>query len=113
MALPRKSYLMSTDTMDEVAAVVAQKNAMDQGCIFLPHGSRLFTVEKGWQSQAIRRDRGVATSETLMAFEAALRNPDVKVIFLPADALVTDDDIRRICQRNGVTKTLFKEVELA
>lgn len=112
MGLPRRSYLMSTDTMDEVAGVVAQKNAMEQGCIFLPHGTRQFSVEKGWQSQAIRRDRGVAISETLMAFEAALRNPDVKVIFIPAGALMTDDDIRKICQRNGVAKTLFKEVEI-
>lgn len=101
---------MTTDLLDEVAAVAAQQNAMERGPLFLPHGCRLFRVAAGWESNMIRRDRGVATCETLLDLEAALRDADAKVIFLPKEAIVTDADIEKVCQRNGVTKTLFKEV---
>ena len=103
---------MSTDTMDDVASVVAQQNAMGRGPFkMLPHGGRLFCVEKGWESALLGRDRGIARCESLLSFEAALRNPDVRSVFIPLDALMTDKDIEKLCQRNAVGKTLFKEVE--
>jgi hypothetical protein len=96
---------------EEVAEVVAMQNAMERGCVFLPHGSRLFSVVQGWESAAIRNDKNVAVADTLLTLEAALKNADVKVIFLPQDALMTDSDIEKLCQRNGALKTLFKEVK--
>lgn len=105
-----QGHLMSTETLDELGSVVAQQKAMERGPLFLPHGCRLFQVASGWESNMIRKDKGVATAETLLELEAALRNPDVKVLFIPVNALMTTPDIEKICQRNGVTKTLFKEV---
>jgi hypothetical protein len=102
-----------SELLEQVASAVAQQKAMDGGPTFLPHGCRLFRIASGWESNMIRRDKGVTTCETLLEFEAALRNPDVKVVFLTADAIITDADIEKICQRNGVTKTLFKEVKEA
>lgn len=103
--------MASSDTLEEVAAAVAQQKAMERGPTFLPHGCRLFRVDQGWESNMIRRDKGVAACSTLLELEDAMRNQDVKVLFIPADALYSDAEIEKICQRNGVTKTLFKEVK--
>jgi hypothetical protein len=105
-----KTHLMSTDLLDEVGAVVAQQKAMERGPLFLPHGCRLFQVASGWESNMIRKDKGVASAGTLLELEDAIRNADVKIVFIPLKAMMTNADIEKICQRNGVTKTLFKEV---
>jgi len=99
------------DLMNDVAVVAAQQNAMERGCKFLPHGCRLFKLEQGWESTMVRNDRGVAVADTLLTFEAALRDPDRKIILIPLKALITDGDIEKLCQRNGITKTIYKEVE--
>ena|SRR3989304_2931512 len=102
---------MSSDFMNEVAASVAHQNAMGRGCKFMPHGSRLFEVEQGWESAMISSDKNAAVADTLLALEAALREPENKVIFIPIDALMTDKDIEKLCRRNAIIKTLFKEVK--
>jgi hypothetical protein len=96
--------------MNKVAIEVAQQNAMERGCKFMPHGSRLFTVEQGWESAMICGDKGVAVADTLLTLESALRDPENKVIFIPINAAMTDADVEKLCQRNAITKTLFKEV---
>jgi len=101
----------SDNQMEGVAVAVAHQNAMERGCKFLPHGSRLFEVEQGWESVMIRRDKAVAVADTLLTLEAALRNPENAVIFIPLGAMMTGQDIERLCQRNAITKTLFKEGE--
>lgn len=104
-------HLMSTVRMDDVAVAVAQENAMERGPTFLPHGCRLFRTEQGWESNMIKRDKGVSSCETLLELEAALRDPDVKILFIPLNAIIADADIEKVCQRNGVSKTLFKEIK--
>lgn len=101
---------VSQECMGEVASAVAQQNAMERGGKSLPHGSRLFDVEPGWESIAISGDRGVLAADTLLTLEAALRNADSKVIFIPAGALMTGQEIEKLCQRNAITKTIFREV---
>lgn len=101
---------MTGRVLDDVALTVAQQNAMERSCVFLPHGSRLFQVEQGWESTMIRKDPNVTTCDTILSFEAALRDPDCKVIFIPTGALMTGGDIEKVCQRNGATKTIFQEV---
>jgi len=102
---------VSTDTLDKLATAVAQQKAMERGPTFLPHGCRLFRVEAGWEGNTIQRDKNVATCDTLLSLEAALRDENVKVVFIPHDAIFSDAEIEKVCQRNGVTKTLFKEVK--
>lgn len=101
---------MAQDTLKQVGAAAAQQNAMGRGGRTLAHGTRLFTVPAGWESRMIRDDAGVVSCETMLELEAAMRDENVRVIFIPADALLTDADIEKISERNGVTKTLFKEV---
>lgn len=99
------------EAMEQLTVAVAQQNAMARGCIFLPHGSRLFAVHEGWESQAIAEGENVAVCDTISSLEAAVEDSDVKVIFLPIAFSVTNEDIEKICLRNGATKTLFKEVK--
>lgn len=110
MQLNRQETDMPTETLKEVGAAVAQQKAMERGVRFLPHGSRLFSVAAGWESTMIRQDKGVVSCDTLLTLEEAMQDEDARVIFIPADALMTDDDIEKVCQRNGIVKTLFKEV---
>ena len=102
---------MSTEAMDKVGSAVAQQKAMERGPTFLPHGCRLFRIAAGWESQMVKRDQAVVSCETLLDLEKAVQSPDVKVVFIPMNAIIAEQDIEKICQRNGVTKTLFKEVK--
>lgn len=102
---------MAQSESEKTALTVAQLNAMAQGGTGLPHGSRLFDVPAGWESRMIAAGSGVPTCATMLSLEEALRDTEVKVIFVPLGALLTNGDIERVCQRNGVTKTIFREVE--
>lgn len=104
---------LSPELLDQAALIAAQQSAMERGCKFLPHGSRLFTVEQGWESTMINRDKSVLVADTLLSLESALRNSENKVIFIPFDALMTDGDIEKLCQRNAIVKTFFREVKKA
>ncbi len=97
--------------LEKTASVAAQQNAMERGCKFLPHGSRLFPVEQGWESTTISRDENVSVVSTLLELEETMQSADAKVIFIPIDALMTDADIEKICQRNATVRTFFKEVK--
>lgn len=99
--------------MERTAFIAAQKNAMERGGTFLPHGSRLFHLEAGWESTVVGRDPSVTVVDTLLLLEQALRSPENKTILISSGSLITDQDIERLCQRNGVAKTLFKEVKKA
>jgi hypothetical protein len=102
---------LSAELMARTASIAAQQNAMGRSHKSLPHGSRMFNVEQGWESTMIQRDKGVAVADTLLTLERALRDLENKIIFIPHGALMTDQDIEKLCQRNGVIKTLFKEVK--
>ncbi len=97
--------------MDEVAYIIAQQKAMERGGLTLSHGCRLFRTVAGWESAALRKDPDMRSCETLLDLEAALRDTETLVIFIPQGAMMTDEDIAKVCRRNGVTKTLFKEGE--
>ena len=102
---------MPTELIKDVAVAAAQQNAMERGCKFLPHGSRLFLVEQGWESITIQSDPGVVVADSLLSLEAALNDPGNKIIFIPINAMMTDQDIEKLCQRNATVKTFFKEVK--
>lgn len=97
------------ETLRRVSVVLAQQEGMAGPQKFLPHGSRLFRVQSGWQGKALAGDAGVAVCATLRELDAAVRDENKPVIFLPADAMMTEADIERVCQRHGVVKTLFWE----
>lgn len=99
----------AAETLRRVAVALAQLEGMAGRQKFLAHGSRLFRVPLGWQSQLLSRDVGMTTCVTLRELDLAMRDENKPVIFLPADAMMLQEDIERVCQRHGVVKTLFWE----
>ncbi len=97
------------ETLRRVSVVLAQQEGMAGAQTFLPHGSRLFRVPSGWQGKALAGDAGVAVCANVRELDAAVRDENKPVIFLLADAMITAEDIERVCQRHGVVKTLFWE----
>lgn len=100
----------ASSLLKKSVSVISQMTAMEQSLTMLDHGSRLFTVQGGWQSNAIKSDPSVISCETLLELESAVRDPEVKVIFMSYRALIMPSDVETIIRRNGATKTLFKEV---
>ena len=77
----------------------------------LPHGSRLYFVDKGWETSIIESDPNVRTVATLRALEEAFKDPEVGTIFVPKGALVTLAGVTRICRRYAASKVIYKEEE--
>lgn len=109
MVFSKRQGLVTDRKKEEIARTIAQRNAMERSAVFLPHGSRLFEVEAGWESLMLMKAEGTMRCDTLSMLEAGLRNPDVRSLFVPLKALMTVDDIEKICRRNGAAKTIFKE----
>jgi hypothetical protein len=96
-------------TLAAVTSAAAQIKAMQGQTVFLPHGSRLFLVAPGWETKTIAADRHVATCKTVMEFQSAMQDENVQIVFVPADALLQQADIERVCQRCAAAKTIFAE----
>ncbi len=92
-----------------LAPLLAELEALAGAVRFLPHGSRLFRLPAGWQAAAFLQRLDVARCQTLLDLDAALQDENRPVIFLAKDAMMTENDIEKLCQRHGVTKTLFWE----
>lgn len=96
----------------DLARVIAMHNAMSRGMKFLPHGSMLYEIECGWESFALETgpDAAVRVSSR-RDFENAIKDPDMPIIFIPRDCLLSLEEIEKICQRHGITKTVYQEVD--
>ena len=99
--------------MAEVADLVACREAMAGGALHIGHGSRLFYVPRGWESRRLTGMAGVVQCDTMLSLEAAVRDENTMVIFLPYDAMMSQGDIEKICRRNAAVKTIFWEVREA
>ena len=75
----------------------------------LPHGTRLYFVDKGWESSIIDGDPNVREVTNLRDFEEALCDTDIKTIFISEGALVTQSKLKQICKRNAATKVIYME----
>lgn len=98
--------------IDIVARQTARLRAMETGPVeILPHGTRLYFVDKGWESSIIEGDPNVRTVATLRALEEAFKDPEVGTVFVPKGALVTLDGLTRICRKYAAPKVIYKEEE--
>lgn len=72
--------------------------------------SYLYEITAGWESDLLRRDSDTLTVRNGFELEQAFFAPDIKVIYVPRDASITRNVIRRVCSRHGQGKTVFYEV---
>ena len=95
-----------------IARQAARLRVMETGPMeILPHGTRLYFVDKGWESSIIEGDPNVRIAADLRAFEEAFKDPEVGTVFVPKGALVTLDGLTRICRKYAVPKVIYKEEE--
>lgn len=98
--------------IEDLARVIAQHNAMSRGTRFLPHGTRLYEIECGWEAFVLETGPDAATRVTTRReFENAVKDPDQTVVFIPRSCPLSLEEIEKICQRHGITKTLYLEVD--
>lgn len=95
---------------DKIAKEIARRDLL-QEFEFLPHNSKLYTVEKNWKAAIIRDDPKVKEVGTLLDFERAVCDPDVVFIYIPSSALISNEGIHRVCARNATEKTILKEAQ--
>ncbi len=96
----------------DLARVIAQRNAMSRGMRMLPHGSRLYEIECGWESFVLETGPDAAVRVlNRREFEDAIKDPEQAVIFIPLMCPLSLEEIEKICQRHGITKTLYQEVD--
>lgn len=108
----RDDHAATDSNIAIVARQAARIRAMEAGPMeILPHGSRLYFVDNGWETSIIEGDPNVRTVATLRAFEAAFKDPEVGTIFVPKGALVTLAGLTRICRRYAASKVIYKEEE--
>ena len=72
--------------------------------------SYLYEITAGWESDLLRRDSETLTVKNGFELEQAFFAPDIKAIYIPKDASITRNVIRRVCSRHGQGKTVFYEV---
>ncbi len=96
--------------VEDLARMVARHNAMNRSMKVLPHGSRLYEVECGWESFMMESDQEAIQVTSRRGFEDAIRNPDCNLVFVSREAALTLEIIETTCQRYGITKTIFQEV---
>lgn len=76
------------------------------------HGSLICLLPVGsWQADIIRKTPGIAQAQTPMELRQMMGMPDVSVIFLSSDAVVTRDVIERICKESALNKTVIWEAD--
>ncbi len=97
-----------SDAFEKLAREIARRDALEH-FEFLPHNSKLYRVEKSWKTSIIKDDPKVREVGSLLEFERAVCDSNINIIFIPSTALISDDGIIRVCQRNAVGKTILKE----
>lgn len=105
----RDHFLLSVESLTDLTQIVAEQAIFRSQYKILPHGSRLFTVNPGWEMDYLLAANPDAVRDTLRGLEGALRDPEIKTIFMSRAALMSDDDIMHVCARNGVPKNLVRE----
>jgi hypothetical protein len=77
-------------------------------------GSNIYHVPaSNWQAGELIKYKKVCTVLDASAFEQAAQNPDVRAIFVPQSANVTQSIARSILLRNPLSKQVFWEAQRA
>ena len=71
--------------------------------------SFFYDVDKGWETDMLRRDEEICIAYSPEELECALRDTHVKTVLVPYRASITRELALAICKRNNQPKTIFFE----
>ena len=91
---------------------LALQSAADSGAQGLDHGSTICRLPvKSWQADIIRKTPNMPQALNPAELRRAIQDPEVTVIFVPEEAIVTRDVIDRICVENSLRKMIVWETD--
>lgn len=94
------------DVLESVALEAAAQKARRSG----GHGSRLARLPAGsWRAQVIRDAAATLVAYTPQSLRDAMTQREGYVVFLPRDAIVTEDVIEKICASSPFDKLVVWE----
>ncbi len=105
------------NAMEEMAKIAARMKATEYRFEILGHGTKIYFVDKNWETSIIKNDGAVKEVSNLKEFREAFKNTDIKTIFIPylnADGVKTKDilpivQLRRICSEFADAKVIYVE----
>lgn len=100
---------MKTTIQKDLLESIARQDLMlnPVGCV---NDSSIYQVSAGWQREKLLGDADVIIVQDALEFEGVLKNPNQHTLFIPKDALLTQEIAERILERNVLSKTVFWEV---
>lgn len=104
-----KSNAMIQNEIPELLRILSRKTLEDMylGSV---NGSDIYQLQQGWQREIIAADPAVCVVMNTTDFEQAVISPDVSSIFVPHNAVITQELVERILLRNPLSKTVYWEV---
>ena len=83
--------------MDKILEHLALQSSGDMASKGMNHGSTICRLPlKSWQAEILRSMKEMPQAMNPMELRRLMQNPDMPVIFVPHDAMVTRDIIDRI-----------------
>lgn len=103
---------MDESRKDKILAhlgLLAMQTCMDH-CLDSVNGSDIYHVPGGsWQAGELLKYEKVCIAHDAIAFEQAVQNPEVRAIFVPTAAYLTQGIAVSVLQRNPLRKQVFWE----
>lgn len=72
-------------------------------------GSNIYQLQYGWSRSVLLDQQQYTKTMNTGEFEAAVQNPDVETILVPANANLTFEIAQRVLKRNSLSKTILWE----
>ena len=93
-----------------LSSKIARQQLMAAGsAAYVEGGSEVYAVPQGWECEQLKADPQVTTAISTVAFEAAVKDVDCATIFIPKQAALTLEMVKRVLGRNALSKTIFWE----
>ena len=95
-------------SVNELAQKIARMRALSEP-VGEALGQKVYQMKEGWETDTLKNDKDIKCVMTCSELEDAIRKPETEAIFVPKKALITNEKLFEIIQRNGLSKTVFIE----
>lgn len=94
------------DNIPQLALQQVMENQVDEIA-----GSAIYCVQESWQKAEVQKHPEVTVVMDAAALEEAVAGAGSNIIYIPADAQITQAITRSILQRNSLSKQIIWEID--
>lgn len=94
---------------DSLLSKVARTQSTDNDFLGEVFGSHIFRVHAGWEAEQVKSERRVSKVTSTLELRAAMENPDVVTIYIPQQAALTMEMVKKVLKQSSLDKTLYWE----